>query len=105
MQTRAGQLLRQARTQARLTQRELARLGGIAPTLVSAYENGRRQPAADTLLRLLEAAGSRLQVRSTVADSRPAARELEQVCALAMALPRRDPGPLRFPAFRSLTAV
>lgn len=37
-----------------------------------------------------------------VEASKPAARKLEQVCALAMALPAREPGPLRYPEFRTL---
>lgn len=105
MTSRAGHLLREARSAAGFTQRELAARGGVAATLLSHDENGRRQPAADTLLRLLEAAGSRLEVRSSVADSRDAAAVLEQVCAVAMALPRRDPGPLRYPSWRTLASA
>lgn len=103
MLTRSASLLRAARRQAGLTQRQLAARGGIAVTLLSAYENGRRQPAGDTLLRLLEAAGAQLQVVSRVEQSRTAAAQLEQVCALAMALPRREAGPLRYPSFAELS--
>lgn len=102
MTLHAADLLRQARRDAGLSQRELSRRTGVANTLLSAYENGRRQPGADTLLRLLAATGSSLLVRSTVTASRSSAAGLEQVCALAMALPRRDPGPLAFPPFRTL---
>lgn len=98
----AAKLLRQARHAAGLSQRELSRRTGVASTLLSAYENSRRQPGADTLLRLLAATGSSLTVSSTITDSRSCAAQLEQVCALAMALPRRDPGPLTFPPFRTL---
>lgn len=38
----------------------------------------------------------------SVERSREAARKLEQVCALAMALPAKDPGPLTYPPFREL---
>ena len=38
----------------------------------------------------------------SVEASRQAARRLELVCALAMALPAREPGPLRYPEFREL---
>jgi transcriptional regulator with XRE-family HTH domain len=99
--SRSGALLREARTCAGLSQKELARRSGVAHTLISAYENGRRVPGGDLLLRLLDAAGASLDLSVSVQRSRNAAAQLEQVCALAMALPRRDPGPLRFPPLRS----
>jgi transcriptional regulator with XRE-family HTH domain len=99
---RTGELLREARAHAGLTQRQLSRRSGVAPTLISAYENGRRQPAGDTLLALLDALGVRVEPTGSVPASRPASAALEQVCAMAMALPRRDVGPLRYPSFASL---
>jgi transcriptional regulator with XRE-family HTH domain len=102
MTGRTGQLLREARADAGLTQRQLSRRSGVAPTLISAYENGRRQPAGDTLLALLDALGVRMEPTGSVPASRPAAAALEQVCAMAMALPRREPGPLCYPSFASL---
>lgn len=105
MTSRTGALLRQTRAAAGLTQRQLSQRSGVAPTLISAYENGRRQPAGDTLLALLDALGVRLEPVGSVPASRPAAAALEQVCAMAMALPRRDPGPLRYPSFATLRSV
>lgn len=102
MSSRIGSLLREARRVAGLSQRELSRRSGVAPTLISAYENGRRQPAGDTVLALLDATGTDVVLRSSVLESRQAAAQLEQVCALAMVLPRRDPGALAFPPFGSL---
>ena len=95
----SARLLVQARTAAGLTQRQLARRAGVPQPLISAYERGRRQPGADMLLRLLRATGHEVQLRSTVEASREAAAKLEQVCAMAMALPARDRGPLAFPAW------
>jgi transcriptional regulator with XRE-family HTH domain len=100
----SADLLRRARARAGLTQRELARRTGVAQPLISAYEKGRRQPGADMLLRLLRATGHEVALTSTVEASREAAAKLEQVAALAMALPVRDRGPLAFPSWRSLRA-
>jgi hypothetical protein len=92
----AGDLLRLARVKAGLTQAELAERAGVAQSLISAYENGRRQPTVPTLTRLLKAAGFDLRVRLAEpdvqsraaeewADSRPAAErrrwEREQIAA------------------------
>lgn len=99
--TRSGRLLREARTRAGLSQNELGRRSGVAPTLISAYENGRRTPGGDTLLRLIDASGATLAMTVSVERSRQAAAQLEQVCALAMELPRRARGPLAFPSFRT----
>lgn len=101
---RSAGLLREARAGAGLSQRQLAARSGIASTLISAYENGRRTPGGDALLRLLAACGASLEFTSSVERGRSSAAQLEQVAALAMALPRRDAGPLAYPSFRCLTA-
>ena len=75
-----------------------------AATLISAYKNGRRVPGGDALLRLIEACGGSLDTTTTVERGRDAAAQLEQVSAIAMALPRRKPGPLAYPTFRQLRA-
>lgn len=59
----AGDLLRLARVKAGLTQAQLAEQAGVAQTLISAYENGHRQPTMPRLLSLLEAAGLELRLR------------------------------------------
>lgn len=58
----AGGLLREARKKAGLSQIELARLAGVAQSVVSAYEAGRRQPSFPTLARLIEATGHDVDV-------------------------------------------
>jgi uncharacterized protein len=55
-------LLRRARFRAGLSQAELAARAGVAQSVISAYEAGRRQPALSTLARLIEAAGYDLVV-------------------------------------------
>lgn len=81
----AGDLLRLARVKGGLTQAALAQRAGVAQALISAYENGRRQPTLPTLTRLLEAAGFDLRMRleepdaqARVADEWAASRPLEE---------------------------
>ncbi len=98
----SAHLLLSARTAAGLSQRELARRADVPQPLISAYERGRRQPGADLLLRLLRAAGHEVLLVDTVEASREAAAKLEQVVALASALPARRRGPLAFPLWSTL---
>ncbi len=58
----AGALLWEAGTRACLSQSELARRAGVSQKVISAYESGRHQPSLPTLMRLVEATGSRLEV-------------------------------------------
>jgi transcriptional regulator with XRE-family HTH domain len=55
-----GQLIRRARSQRGLTQTELALISGIEQSNISAVENERRMPSAETLHRLLFACGFEL---------------------------------------------
>jgi predicted nucleotidyltransferase len=47
-----GEILRQRRADAGLTQRQLAALSGVPQPNIAAYESGRRNPAVETLGRL-----------------------------------------------------
>jgi uncharacterized protein len=58
----AGTLLRRARTDAGLSQAELAARAGVTQSVISAYESGHRQPALATLAALIEAAGYELAI-------------------------------------------
>jgi predicted nucleotidyltransferase/DNA-binding XRE family transcriptional regulator len=58
----AGGLLRRARLGAGMPQAELAFRAGVAQSVISAYEAGRRQPSLPTLTKLIDAAGSDLVV-------------------------------------------
>jgi hypothetical protein len=64
----AATLLREARRRSGLSQVELARRAGVAQSVISAYEAGRRQPALPMLARLIEATG--LELRVTVDEPR-----------------------------------
>jgi transcriptional regulator with XRE-family HTH domain len=94
----AAQMLRQARRDAGLTQRELAARAGTSQAAIAAVESGRKQPTAATLSRWLELAGAGLGLRS--ADELRLERrgeDLVQVLRLAQALPGRRRGELRYP--------
>ena len=69
-----ARLLRQARSHAGLTQRELARRAGTAQSVVARIEGGATSPSWETLSRLLEAAGFALDV-----TLRPLAPELSHM--------------------------
>ena len=71
----SGDLLKLARVKAELTQDQLAERAGVAQSLISAYENGRRQPTMPTLMRLLEAAGFDLRMRLEAPDVQALAAE------------------------------
>jgi transcriptional regulator with XRE-family HTH domain len=61
------ELIVRARTWAGLGQTELAARAGTSRPTLSAYEHGRKAPTADTLERVLAAAGARLDVVPDVA--------------------------------------
>ena len=58
----SGALLRTARERSGLSQSELARRSGVAQSVVSAYEAGKRQPALPTLAKLIAATGHTLAI-------------------------------------------
>ena len=67
--TPAAGLLQLARLKAGISQAEVARRAGVAVTMISAYERGRRQPTLPTLMRLLRAAGFELRMNLAPQDS------------------------------------
>lgn len=91
-----GDMVREARLAAGLTQAELAARARTSQAAISQYERGAKSPSAETLARLVEATGGRLSSRSTPPVRRPTAAELEragrtleQVLELAALLPTR----------------
>lgn len=98
-----------ARSQAGLTQSELAGRVGTSQATISAYEGGHKQPSVDTFNRLLAATGSRLVVESgrrpvlwpSRAQLARSARTLSDVLGLAEALPTRHEPELGFPRLPS----
>jgi len=59
--TIAGSLVWQARTDAKLTQRELSRLTGVPQSTIASIERGRRQPSIPLLERLVAGAGKEVR--------------------------------------------
>ena len=68
MSTWAGNLIKLARQESGLSQRELARRAGTSQATLSAYEAGRKSPGLDTLARLIRAAGLDLRIQLGPAD-------------------------------------
>jgi predicted nucleotidyltransferase/DNA-binding XRE family transcriptional regulator len=68
--SRAGDVLREARKRARLSQTDVARRSGIAQSVISAYESGRREPGVQTLARLVQATGHQLEFEIVPAPGR-----------------------------------
>ncbi len=58
----AASLIRVARRQKHLSQRELARRAGTSQAAIAAYEGGRRSPTVETLARIIRATGLDLRI-------------------------------------------
>jgi len=84
----AGEQLSMIRRRSGLTQAELARRAGIVAPVLSAYERGRREPGADTFLRVAAAAGFEPRWQPML-DPVVQGRRLADVLTLAEALPYR----------------
>jgi transcriptional regulator with XRE-family HTH domain len=104
-----AQLIRTARRRRRLSQTRLAAFAGTSQPVISAYENGHRDPTTGTLARLVAAAGERLELSlaSRSPEIPPAtspdehARRLHDVLLLADAFPARPHPDLAFPRIDS----
>jgi len=70
MTSRAGDVLREARRRARLSQTDVARRSGVAQSVISAYESGHREPGVHTLTRLVQATGHHLELDLVPAPDR-----------------------------------
>lgn len=71
MSVTAAALLRSARQAAHLSQNDLARRVGVAQSVISAYESGRREPSLPTLTRLIEATGHEMSIGIVANPERP----------------------------------
>lgn len=95
----AGDLLGQIRSASGLSQAELARRSGLQPSVLSAYEHGRRQPSVSALARIARAAGVELAV-SPLSDAdalERSGRVLIDVLELADRMPSKRGGELTYP--------
>lgn len=85
----AADVLRRARRAAGLSQRELARRAGTSSATVSQYESGHKEPRIDTLARLLDTCGHRLDVRAVRLRSSAQDRRTARSRALHRAIAER----------------
>lgn len=63
MSSWAGNLIRLARHDAGISQRELAKRAGTSQATLSAYESGKKSPGLETLARIVRAAGRDLRIQ------------------------------------------
>ncbi len=98
-QAPAASLIEEIRRRSGLSQAELARRAGIPRSVLNVYLHGRREPAAETLLRIASAGGLSLQLgpRKPPVDPERASRILVQVLELAEALPFRPRAEMQYP--------
>ncbi|MEZ5550927.1 MAG: helix-turn-helix transcriptional regulator [Pseudomonadales bacterium] len=96
-------LLAQARAEAGLSLRDLARRASTSHATLSAYERGRKVPSVVTYIRILEACGNavdvQLQPRIREKDGIPRGDELESVLQLAAQFPAKASRYLDLPVF------
>jgi transcriptional regulator with XRE-family HTH domain len=81
-----SETLRDLRRRSGLTQAVVAERVGVAPSVVSAYEHGRREPLAEVFLALVRANGFDPRWSARL-DDHVQAHRLVQVLHLAEALP------------------
>lgn len=94
-----GDLLRAARTRSGLSQQQVARRTGLPPSVVSAYENGRREPSARTFRAILRSCGAALSVVDRW-DTRRNGQVFAAVMEMTDHLPQRRRGQLEFPTLK-----
>lgn len=92
----AAELIRDARARAELTQVQLAVRAGVTQSVISTYENGRREPSLAALQRLLLAAGFTTVIELEPVQDPPPLRERveahrEQLVHIVRSLGGRNP--------------
>lgn len=102
----AGNLIKLARHDGRLSQRELAWRAGTSQGAIAAYETGRRSPTLETLARIVRAAGQDLRIQVVAYDDHDDAMTAYErsLSADARAAVERERARLRSQAHRE-TAV
>jgi transcriptional regulator with XRE-family HTH domain len=96
----AASSIRMARRAARLTLRQLAERAGTSHATIAAYEGGTKVPRADTLDRIVRAAGFGTDIdleRRPDVDRVAKGRELSAAIDLAGRFPARHARRLRYP--------
>jgi len=105
-QSRIPRILRQARQASGLSLRELGSRAGTSHSTILAYEQGKKVPSAEVLLRLLHACGYELTCQHSPRlhfyDPMARGKELEEVLNLAEQFPSRIAKELRYPRYGAL---
>lgn len=93
-----GRTLREARHRSGATLRGLAARAGTSHSALAAYESGAKVPRADTMLRVLAAAGCTIDVvpagEANLAEREARGRELEELLRFTAHFPSERRGPL-----------
>lgn len=100
----AAQLIVSARQTAGISQAELARRAGVSRSVMCVYESGKREPGANTLLRILTATGNKISVMPDRdrTELERSGHILEQVIEFAEALPYIPKKEIEAPILRDL---
>ena len=102
-QRKVADLIKKARLSGGFSLRELALRASTSHSTIAAYEQARKVPSAEVLLRLINACGLDFRVHksSRLVFSNPYERgeELVEVLNLAEQFPARHRGKLEFPRF------
>jgi len=98
----AATLIKDVLHQSNLSQAELARRAGLPRSVLNAYLRGHREPGAETLLRIVTAAGGKVEIkeRKPPVDPVRASKILIQVLGLAEALPYRPRAEIDHPPLK-----
>ena len=103
LKQRIADTLRETRTGAGLSLRELARRAGTSHPTLLAYEQAKKVPATTTFFRIIEACGNvidlDIQPRVKERDGIPRGEELVAVLQLAEQFPHRASRHLNLPRF------
>jgi transcriptional regulator with XRE-family HTH domain len=103
LEQRIADALRDSRSRAGLSLRELARRAGTSHSTLLAYEQARKVPTTTTFFRVIEACGNAidLDIRPRVKerDGIPRGEELAAVLQLAEQFPHRASRHLNLPKF------
>ncbi len=95
-----GEVLGSLRRQANMSQVELAEKSGVAQSVISLYEHGKRMPAADVFIALVEALGAKVAfvpLPGSPMGEDLVAEVLPDLLLLADALPQKPADELVFP--------
>lgn len=100
----AARIIQVARERSGLSKRELARRAGTSPAAIVKYESGATSPTVDTLNRILEVAGWRIEcdIRPTRVDDFDRAAVVFELLEFVQYTPLRPkPERIEFPSLKT----